>query len=130
MNENYFDEHSEASIYNELVSLEKEIRIAAEEVRTTGIQAANSKAFYDKKKHEALLHMFVEEGSPEWVGKPRTIDQRSAKYRSELAVERMAATIDERSFEVARDYLRALQGVLTSTQTRARMVRIEQPYGQ
>lgn len=126
-----FADDTEASVYGELKSYETQIMSSAEETRQAGRKAVQAKALYDGYKNAELARLFVEEAASVGVdekGKKvqllkRVESERESIYRTKYATERLAWTLAEREYEVCKDYLKSLQAVLMSTQTRARMIK-------
>jgi hypothetical protein len=116
----YLDDTPE-SIYKELKDLETSLLDASQGVRDKGRQAVNAKAVYDAAKHTELVHLYADEADT--PGLKRTELQRAVLYRTKHATERLAWVLADREYEVARDYVKSLQAVLMSIQTRSRLLR-------
>lgn len=124
--ENYipFADDTLHSLYQQAKSIEDEILRESKECRDKGIAAIEAKNHYDGLKHTRLVTLFSQESQSNGSIK-RTEKQREAMYRTEYSTERTAWVLKEREWEVSKDYLKNLQAVLSSLQTRSRLLKGE-----
>ncbi len=105
-------------LFDELTTLQQAIIEAGNAMPQKARDAANSRGDYELKKAKRLLSLFKEETDNNLK---RTVDQRTAIYRSELSAERLQAYLAENEWKASADELRALQSALTALQTRSRI---------
>jgi hypothetical protein len=108
------------TLYNELKELEPRIETAGQNVHFSGLEAATKKGVYEEKKNKALIEMFAEEAKDKSL--KRTEQQRIALYRTMFSQERLEWQLAENEWKAANEYLKSLLGVLSSMQTRNRIL--------
>ena len=112
----------------ELVDLQAAIMDAGASMPQKAREMSEARAKYEDLKNAYLITMFAEEADESFKGK-RTVDQRTAMYRSLYASERLQASLAENEYKAQSEYLRALQSALTALQTRARIAENEYKAG-
>lgn len=104
----------------ELVDLQAAIMDAGASMPQKAREMSEARAKYEDLKSAYLINMFAEEADESFKGK-RTVDQRTAMYRSLYAEERLEASLAENEYKAQAEYLKGLQSALTALQSRARI---------
>jgi hypothetical protein len=115
-----FADTTPETLFTELKELEAKIEQAGQNVHFAGANAAQKRAAYEELKNKMLIQMMAEEAGDKNL--KRTVDQRTAIYRSTYSAERLEWQLAENEWKAATDYLKALLGNQSSLQTRNRIV--------
>ena len=110
------------NIYNEIEQLEAEIITAAVSLKTLGETEANASAIYENKKNRYLIELYAEEAE---TGTKRTESIRQAMYRRAYEAERMQKYLALNDLKSTQEYIRAILAVLSSRQSRMRILESE-----
>lgn len=110
------------TIYDELKEIEAQILSESACLISLGRREAETIAEYENKKNGYLIEMFAEETDK---ASKRTEAQRTAMYRKRFETERLKKLLAANELKAQQDYVKSLQSVLNSRQSRLRILENE-----